>query len=318
MRAGLTTVYDRFMSNDSSNADQHKPYGTIATVLRATVALQCLGNWRWMTQIQETPLLHWMLDPADIGGLAWAESTALAVQQTLGWSLLLAALVVVWRPHQIVLAALFVVQLLIAIAMWRIADGYPLKASWLSPSVVLLFPFATQLLRIAAPLGLLLVEHARAKPSADVTAMHRAMQLLRWAVAIVFVAHGIEALQLNPKFTDLLIGSTQRTLGVELSETSAERMLMAVGVIDIVVAITCVCVRSLAIIGWIALWGGLTACSRIVALGWETAWHEALTRVPHCGVPMAVALWWHLLKSRPWSDTTVTKRDEVEAKHETT
>lgn len=304
------------MSNDSSNVVQQKPYGTIVTVLRATVALQCLGNWRWMTQIQETPLLHWMLDPADIGGLAWAESTALAVQQTIGWSLLLAALAVVWRPYRFVLAALFVVQLLIAIAMWRIADGYPLKASWLSPSVVLLFPFATQLLRIAAPLGLLLVEHARAKPLTEATAMHRAMQLMRWAVAIVFVAHGVEALQLNPKFTDLLIGSTQRTLGVELSESAAERILMAVGVVDIVVAIACVCVRWLAVIGWIALWGGITACSRIVALGWETAWHEALTRAPHCGVPMAVALWWHLLKSKLEKDVTQTTHDEAAAEHE--
>ena len=33
----------------------------IIWTLRMTVAVQCLGNWRWLTQIEETPLLHWML-----------------------------------------------------------------------------------------------------------------------------------------------------------------------------------------------------------------------------------------------------------------
>ncbi|MEM8943905.1 MAG: hypothetical protein AAGD11_01885 [Planctomycetota bacterium] len=266
--------------------------------LRATVALQCLGNWRWLTQVQETPLLHWMLDPVDVGGLAWSEPTAIAVQQWIGWLVLLAGMVVLWRPAVWVLAPIALVQTTITVAMWQIGAGYAWQVDWLPVRLLMLFPFASQLLRMAAPAALLMLSANGSSLNADGIGVRRTMQLLRWATAIVFVAHGIEAVQLNPKFIDLMIDSTARVFGTRLPEAVAGQVLVVIGVVDIAVALALVSTESLLVVGWIACWGLITATSRIVAHGWESSWHETLTRAPHFGAPLAVALWWHLLKSR--------------------
>ncbi len=285
-------IYNADMTCGNNSAGE-KLWQAILWTLRGTVALQCVGNWRWLTQIEETPLLHWMLDPSDVGGLAWSESTALAVQQIVGWLVLLAAGAVVWRSHVAVLAPLVVLQTLITMAMWRTANGYQLQITWISPWLLTLFPFATQLGRIAAPLGLLFI--AITKDNRRVGMM---MQILRWAIAVVFLAHGVEACQLNPKFLDLLINATQRLFGLDLSQSTAEQCLVAIGVVDIVLAIICVSYRSLTVLCWMAFWGAATAGSRIVANGWEMQWHESLARISHFGIPLAVVLWWHLLKYR--------------------
>ena len=268
-----------------------------------TVALQCLGNWRWMTQVEETPLLHWLLDPKDIGGLAWSEATALAVQQVVGWLVLLAGGLTLWRPYAVVLGPLVILHTLITVAMWRIAEGYPLQITWIAPQMLALFPFATQIARICAPLGLLLLRRERGELSEDERRIDWAMQLLRWTIAVAFIAHGIEAVQLNPVFLDLLINSSQRLVGVSLSQATAETYLSIIGVIDIIVAFACVSFRWRSVLWWMALWGAATAVSRVIANGWDSSWHETLTRISHFGVPLAVALWWHLLKYR---DTTTS------------
>jgi len=271
----------------------------ILWTLRVTVALQCIGNWRWLTQLEETPLLHWMLDPTDIGGLAWSESTALAVQQVVGWSVLVAAGLVLWRPHAAVLGPLAVLQALITVAMWRIVDGYALQASSISPHLLMLFPFATQLGRVAAPLGLLLLEQSTQRAQGEQAVLWAlGMRILRWSISIVFLAHGLEAWQQNPRFLDLLINSTQRLFGLSLSQSTAEQCLAAIGTVDIVLAVACVSFRSLSVLWWMAFWGATTTLSRIVAYGWAVSWHETLTRSAHFGIPLAVVLWCHLLEYR--------------------
>ena len=269
---------------------QQKHIRRILWILQITVALQCLGNWRWLTQIQETPLLHWLLDPADLGGLGWSESTALAVQQTVGWLVLLAGGLVLWRPLPVVLGALTLFQLLIAVAMWQIAEGYALQSQWIPPSFLTLFPLATQAGRIAAPLGLMLLTASRTQGG---------LTLLRWAIAVVFLAHGLEAWQRNPIFLDLLISSSQQLLGLSLSQSVAEQALTAIGSIDLLLAVACVCLRSSTVLWWMVLWGAVTAFSRIAAYGWALSWHETFTRISHIGIPLAVALGWHLLKYEP-------------------
>ena len=215
------------------------------------------------------------------------------MQQVVGWLVLLAAGLVLWRPLVAVLAPLVLLQILITVAMWRIDEGYALQASWVPHQLLSLFPFATQLARIAAPLGLLLLVRSQ-----DERRMAQAMQILRWSIAIVFLAHGLEAWLLNPKFLDLLINATQRMFGLRLSQSAAEQCLAAIGVVDILLAVACVSVRWRAVLWWMAIWGAATTLSRLVAYGWELSWHETFTRTSHFGIPLAVVLWWHLLKWR--------------------
>jgi len=275
---------------------KHRLWPAIVWALRITVALQCLGNWRWMTQLQETPLLHWMLDPRDIGGLAWSEPTAFAVQQSVGWAVLAAGMVTLWRAHAVVLVPLTLLQALIAIAMWQTADGFPLRADWLPAGAMTLFPFATQAMRIAAPAGLAMLSLRGSISLEPVT------QIFRGAAAIVFFAHGLEALQHNPVFIDLILNTDGRLLHLNLSQAAAEKCLTAIGIVDVTLAVACLCRRWPGVLVWMAIWGGLTAVSRITANGWGPGLHEFLTRAPHFGVPLAVALGWHLLKWKATSD----------------
>ncbi len=276
-----------------SDSNKNRLWLAIPWALRVAVALQCVGNWRWLTQIEETPLLHWMLDPADIGGLGWEESTAIAVQQVVGWLVLLAGGLVLWRPHAVVLGPLVLLQTLITVAMWRIDDGFALLVTSVPSPLLNLFPFATQLARIAAPLGLLLLSQ-----NENDRRTARAMQILRWSIAVVFLAHGVEAWLLNPEFLDLLINVTRRVLGLSLPQGVAEQILAVIGVADILLAVACVSFRSLAILWWMTFWGAATTLSRLVANGWELSFHETFIRSSHFGIPLAVVLWWHLLKYR--------------------
>lgn len=299
----LSGHYNACMASTTTHPND-RLWSQILWTLRVTVCLQCLGNWRWLTQVQETPLLHWLINPTDIGGLAWNESTAFATQQVIGWLVLLVSVLVLWRPHAALLLPLVLLQTLVTVAMWRIADGYSLQVAWVPAQLLTLFPFVTQLARMAAPLGLMLLCNTSPSRPSDQRRIAHTMQMLRWVTAIVFLAHGIEAWQHNPKFVDLLISSTHNVFGIYLTESMAEAALTTIGALDLLLVVACVSRRWLAVMGWMAFWGALTAFSRVLAQGWETSWHEAFTRVPHLGVPLAVALWWHLLKCTSNADST--------------
>ena len=295
----------------SGNRETSRLWWAMVWSLRIGVALQCLGNWQWLTQIEETPLLHWLISPADIGGLEWHESTALATQQVIGWLVLGASLFVLIRPCAAVLGPLALLQMTIAAAMWQIADGFPLSADWLPPQWATLFPFMTQAARVAAPLGLLLVDPWRTSRPLSEKRVRCAVTIMRWAAAITFLAHGIEACQLNPEFTDLLIGGATRMFGADLSQATAEQLLSTIGILDVLVAIACVATASRSLLVWMTLWGTMTAGSRVVALGLSTYWHMSLTRSPHIALPLAVALYWHLLQWRSANRPTEPENDNV-------
>lgn len=295
------------MKEPTDNAPTH--WKTIDWLLRGTVALQCVGQWRWLVQVGESPLLHWLLDPADVGGLEWSESAALTVQQSIGWVVLVLGLLALWRPRPLLVWPLLVVQLFLVAAMWRVAEGYPLEVTWLPPWLVMLFPLATQLGRLVAPFGLLLFDRSSNRPACRAT---QVIEVLRWATAIVFLAHGIEAWLLNPKFVDLLLLSANQLLGADLTQESAESLLKLIGVADILAAFGCMFSRWRPLLWWMAAWGLITASSRLVAYPWQMALHETLTRVAHFGLPLAVALWPQLIK---WEATEEPTPPETSSKN---
>jgi len=54
-------------------------------------------------------------------------------------------------------------------------------------------------------------------------------------------------------------------------------------------------------------WGFITAASRILVQGWDNGIHEFLTRVPHFGIPLTIALYWWLLKKGEDRGTSANK-----------
>jgi len=277
-----------------------KLWQAIIWTLRITVALQCAGNWHWLAQIGESPLLSWMISPHDVGGLNWNEATGLAVHQSLGWLALVAGCFVLVRPCAAVLVPLGLLQLLLALAMWRTGYGYTPEVAWLPPQWVAFFPLATQSARIVTPLALLLLDPWRAKRPLSPQRILLAMRLLLGGATFAFLSHGIEAWHLHPAFIDLLINTSSRLFGAKLSQSSAEAILSIIGIFDLFVAIACLFPRLRGVLWWMAFWGGITALSRITAFGWDMSWYAAAIRMPHLGAPLAVVLYWHLLR---WSSS---------------
>ena len=234
-----------------------------------------------------------MIDPRDIGGLAWNESTGLAVQEAVGWLVLLAGILVLLRPCAAVLGPLGLFQFLIAVARWRTVSGFALQATWLSPEWTALFPFATESARIVAPLALLLLDPWRVERPLKPYRIRFAMGFILAGTALTFFAHGIECLQGNPVFLDLLISSGHRLVGYDLSQSSAEALLFVIGVIDLFVAVASLSSRMRGVLWWMAIWGGITSLSRMTAIDWHASWFAAATRAPHLGLPLVAALYRH-------------------------
>ena len=273
-----------------------KLWQAIVWTLRITVAFQCLGNWYVLSIIGESTLLSWMISPQDVGGHHWNEATGIAVHQTLGWLALVACPFILLRPCAAVLLPLGALQLLLTLAMCHMGYNYTLQADWLSPDLAAYFPLASQSARIATPISLLLLDPWRTKRPLSKRRIRFGFSFLLAGSALAFLTHGLEAWDLHPPFIDLLISSTNNVFGASLSQSSAEAILLVIGIVDIIVAIACLFPHMRGVLWWMAFWGGLTAISRITCFGWEQGWHAAATRVPHLGAPLAVVLFWHLVR----------------------
>lgn len=282
------------------------PYWAAARwALRIGVCLQALGLARWWIGYDETPLFEWLWVGEEGGGLGWSEAAAVGLQKQLGWVALACGLLSVVRPSLILTGPLVILEGLTIYAMLQTNYGYSLERNWVAPHVERWFPLGAHAARVAAPLGLILIDPfwgfwrkgKNSSPRSSRTYM--GMQLIRIAIAATFAIHGMEALQLKGTFIDLPIGTSQRWLGWEMTQAVAEQILTVIGYVDLAVAGACLMVHSRLICSWLAFWGFATALSRITAAGFENHWHETLWRASHCCVPLTLALYWHVLRKKP-------------------
>ena len=114
---------------------------------------------------------------------------------------------------------------------------------------------------------------------------------LRVAAAITFFAHGLKSVYKAPQFVSLILGSGENLLGWSMRQQLAEIALQVIGAIDICLAVLLVTTRWRWVALYMAVWGAITAFSRMTAMGWE--WYpETLVRAANCGVPLALAILW--------------------------
>ena len=135
--------------------------------------------------------------------------------------------------------------------------------------------------RYLAPLALLLLARGRSG---------WAEVVLRWAAALTFTAHGVEALAHVPAFLDLLLLSARR-FGLPGSEDQAVGLLNVIGVLDLAVAGLIVVRRFRGVALYMTVWGAVTLASRVTA-GGLVQWPEALIRLPNAAAPAALYFLW--------------------------
>jgi hypothetical protein len=165
-------------------------------------------------------------------------------------------------------------------------------------------------LRWGTPLALVLLVVGRGRARVWVVA---SVVLMRALIAVVFVAHGWQALQADPRFIDLILGTAVKLIEVRPTEEAVVGALQAIAVVDFIVAIGVLFfpmrrrlgedgvsgwgARVFGVVGcglclWLSAWGLVTAFSRMTSLGIPSGlaeYPEVLMRASHVLVP--IALW---------------------------
>ena len=173
----------------------------------------------------------------------------------------------------------------------------------------------SQTLRFGVPLVLMLLVLLPSVRVLRPWTATAAASLLRVLVAVVFFAHGYQALMGNPRFVDLIIGTFGNMMDVRVTEATATTMLHVIAIVDFCVAAAVliyprpllvprrvwaspcrVCAIRRVIVPalclWLATWGLLTAASRMTSLGYPemmSEYVEVLVRTSHVLGP--IALW---------------------------
>ena len=108
------------------------------------------------------------------------------------------------------------------------------------------------------------------------------------ACSFTFAIHGWEALNKNAAFVDLIIGSANR-IYLELPEEFVAKLLVGIGVMDLVLAILVVVCPNRKLLVWMATWGLVTALSRPLSMGLG-AWYETAARTGNFVLPYCLAM----------------------------
>jgi len=337
------------MRQEYISADE-STWRCLVWLLRVMLLVQCVGVgglYLWGPNETESPVysmlrFNWPCDvgwrgqaeaPADedgplaaAHGPTWPEETAQAIDDNGCWASLTAAAANLALP--LLGVALFLLirgeggqaalrwfwlflqtPLLLLVFLWQFALAWAVMhnqgidfADW---------TLASQAVRYLTPVVLLM---AIPGPSSNVLSRSRltdAVALLRVAVALTFVAHGLKAIYHFAGFETLIIGTADNLLGWELSQQDVSLPLLVIGGVDLLVAGLLLVNRWRIVPLYMALWGLITAASRMTEAGWA-AYPDTLLRALNCGAPLAIFLYWTALKRSAYHgpNVTVTPPDE--------
>ena len=135
--------------------------------------------------------------------------------------------------------------------------------------------------------------------------------VLRWGVAGTFIGHGLCALWIKPSFVDLIVGTLNLFLGdpiltagslealEEALAVAASRQSFAEAALPVIAIQDFILVALLLLPGkkiktiamWMAVWGLVTAMSRMTAYGLDH-WRDLALRICNGGVPLFLWAYW--------------------------
>ena len=113
--------------------------------------------------------------------------------------------------------------------------------------------------------------------------------ILSLSMAIVFITHGIEALNKNPMFIDYTLRFFRNYSPFWLEESHATYFLIAVGVQDILLALALMLKPNKWVLAYMAFWGFWTALLRTVYSP-DYGLSSTLLRTANGGVPLVLCL----------------------------
>ncbi|WDQ16660.1 hypothetical protein [Rhodopirellula sp. P2] len=147
--------------------------------------------------------------------------------------------------------------------------------------------------RYVAPLALAVGGGVSVASCVSPARIRLAVMMLTVAASFTFAAHGYKAYACYAPFIDLILLSEMQWTDIGFTQSTVEKMLVLIGVVDILVAAVLLIMRSRVAAFYMVVWGLVTAASRMTALGIE-AWPETLIRIANGGVPLAILIHWTL------------------------
>lgn len=269
----------------STEVENQKSLSLAIFLLRTAVSLICLGWGFWLaarlgSQTGAWLLMDWQWDHSNIG--PWERRTGVA---------LIVTSVLLWIPHGWVFS--LPVALIIIFDAWAgmTVGGYAFSDWTLGAHAG---RYMTALALFIWGLGAL---------TSRISIKH-AEWMLRLGIAGVFIVHGLEAWWQHPGFTDFLIGTAENIFGWDWTEETTFWILRAIAVVDITVALLLLFSTHVALIGWLAFWGLLTALARVTTHGTEL-FYEVMLRAGHYLGPIVI-LFLHHATSRQSKEESET------------
>ena len=114
--------------------------------------------------------------------------------------------------------------------------------------------------------------------------------VLRFAAAATFLGHGLNALRGSPSHVELIQLTFMNLFSQDVGVESAKLWLNLIGSMDILLAATLLIKRWKWVAMWMAVWGLVTAGSRLTAYGVSEGWSLTAIRLGNGGIPFVI--WW--------------------------
>lgn len=274
---------------DDAYLDYIRPRGLplLKATLRVVVAVQCFGAAAKSLSMGAESTISEFLGT----DLNWSAEMCSQVDTYAAYGLIASGVLTLLRPCW---------PVLLPVTGWFFAASIvPLLRSS-SPAAVL--EPIEHAARYGAPLALLILDFWPPGLKSHLGRTVASMWILRLAAAATFTGHGIVALMHGMDgghFVDLLTVTSDKVFGWEMSANETRWTLVAIGAIDIGLALNVLVSRSKPVVIYMALWGFATAATRVVLMG-PQAYPEVLLRVANGGVPLVLLLYWSLsIKQAP-------------------
>ena len=255
-------------------------------ILRICFATRCLalGNaFLWNRWERDSDLFGVMLFDWQ-----WPERTALLIENSAIWLMVVAGLIVLVAPwhswlrrasvERAALVYALVFELLFALALTVRGGTFYSELTLLAHA-----------LRIAMPLSLLCLLASRRNNATNSELGGVVLVWLRYSIAVTFIAHGWKAWKLSPEYTTLILAGWQNVFGSSIGQATAEAFLKWIGGLDVVFGLLVIVTRWRFVFLYLIVWGTLSAAGRTVGGGW-LHYPETLLRVAHAGGPLALYL----------------------------
>lgn len=155
------------------------------------------------------------------------------------------------------------------------------------------YTFFSQAIRYCAPMG---IGYYMYQKHSDHFRAERGLNLLlALGISMTFIAHGIEAINHNPEFVDFIIRIFRKYFSLNISQSDAESMLRAIGLIDVALGVSLLFESNRQVLLYMAFWGFLTAIVRIFYSPSIPGLESALIRSANGGAPLV--LWLFLVRT---------------------